>query len=83
VPNPSGVDSLVPKLNVLIKGNRLPMETVGDLLSVTVSEDLDIPAMFTLELVNWNLVKSQITWADSDCSRLGIRSKFKWGTGTL
>lgn len=81
MPNLSGVDSLVPKLNVLIKGNRLPMETVGDLLSVTVSEDLDIPAMFTLELVNWNLIKSQITWADSELFDIGNTIEVQMGYG--
>ncbi|MFB2971835.1 phage late control D family protein [Aerosakkonema sp. BLCC-F183] len=81
MPKLSGVESLVPKLNVLIKGNRLPMEANADLLSVTVSEDLDVPAMFTLNLANWNLVKNQITWVDSDLFDIGQLVEIQIGYG--
>ena len=78
---PSGVESLVSKLNVLIKGSRIPLETTADLLSVTVSEELDLPAMFTLQLANWNLVKNQITWSDSELFDIGNLVEIQMGYG--
>jgi phage protein D len=81
MPQASGVQLLVPKFNVLIKGNRLPMNAEVDVLKVMVSEDLDVPAMFTLELVNWDMVKSKITWVDDELFDTGHLVEIQMGYG--
>lgn len=55
---------LVPAVDVRINGNRIPAQTLADLVAVTVQEDLYAPAMFTLRLVNWDFEKLQVTWSD-------------------
>lgn len=81
MPKPSGVESLVTKFNILIKGNRLPLKSKADILSVTVSEDLDVPAMFTFQLVNCNLVENKITWVDSELFSIGNLVEIQLGYG--
>ena len=70
---------LVPKLEVLIKGERLSLKAKVELIAVTVSEDLDAPGMFSLELANWDTIKGQVTWSDSDRLDIGNLVEIKMG----
>ena len=42
------------------------MEAKADSLTVTVLEDLEAPAMFTIELNSWDLVNNEANWVDSN-----------------
>ena len=57
---------LVPLVNIKIKNKPLPMEAKAISLTVTVLEDLEAPAMFTIELNSWDLVNNKANWVDSD-----------------
>src|SRR5262249_32827123 len=59
-----GKEQLVPVVRVRINGVPLPPQIVADLISVSVQEDVDVPGMFTLQLINWDMAKQQISWAD-------------------
>src|SRR5262249_45692154 len=59
-----GKEQLVPAVRVRINGVPLPPQIVADLISVSVQEDVDVPGMFTLQLINWDMAKQQISWAD-------------------
>jgi uncharacterized protein len=59
--------ALAPNLNIVINGTplaRAAMAATTDLISATVVEDVEAPSMFTLEFVNWDLVKGEVTWVD-------------------
>ncbi len=58
--------NLVPSFRVQVNGSDLPIEAASDLLAVTVEEDVAAPGMFTLELINWDPVKFEVTWADDE-----------------
>ncbi|MBD2341681.1 phage late control D family protein [Calothrix sp. FACHB-156] len=75
----SGSQSLVPGIEVLIQGKRLPLSTANDLLAVTVSEDLAAPGMFTLELVTWDLAASRFTWIDDQLFEVGKNVEIRMG----
>lgn len=81
MPSISSVELLTPTVNVFINGSRLPIEIKTDLLAVNVSEDLEAPGMFTLELVSWNLAKSQLTWVDNNLFDVGNEVEIKMGYG--
>lgn len=57
---------LVPEFHIKVNGSDLPNEALGDIQGVQVYEDVDAPSMFTLEMVNWNMEKLEISWADDD-----------------
>lgn len=75
----SGVQLLAPSISVLINGRRLTIGTKTDLVAVNVSEDLEAPSMFTLELDSWDLAKSQLTWIDDDLFDLGDEVEIQMG----
>ncbi len=58
--------NLVPTFRVQVNGSDLPLEAASDLLAVTVEEDVAAPGMFTLELINWDPDKLEVTWADDE-----------------
>jgi phage protein D len=76
---PSDTESLVPTIEVLIKGARLPLKAETELISLRVSEDLELPGMFTLVLVNWDPIKGQVTWSDSDLVDVGNQVELQMG----
>ncbi|KST68644.1 phage late control D family protein [Mastigocoleus testarum] len=60
--------SLVPVARIIINDNPLPIdvESKTGSISIKVSEDLEAPAMFTLEIIGWDLIQSQANWIDND-----------------
>lgn len=67
------------KVQILIKGSRLPIKAEADIQSVTVSEDLDAPGMFAIELLNWDAIKSQVTWVDDSLFDIGNQVEIQMG----
>jgi uncharacterized protein len=59
--------ALAPNLNILINGQSLALAAMAattDLIAATVVEDVEALSMFTLEFMNWDLVKGEVTWVD-------------------
>lgn len=57
---------LVPSFRVQVNGSDLPPQAVADIYAVTVYEDLEVPGMFTLQMVNWDMINRVITWSDDE-----------------
>lgn len=74
-----GVQTLSPNVKVLIQGKRLSAEANADLISVRVSEDVEVPSMFTLELASWDLAKNKLTWIDDDLFEIGNEVEIQMG----
>lgn len=75
----NGVKALLPNIKVLIQGKPLLAAADVDLVSVTVSEDLEVPSMFALELVSWDLAKEKFTWVDDDLFQVGNEVEIQMG----
>lgn len=60
--------SLVPVARIIINDNPLPIdvESKTGSISIKVSEDLEAPAMFTLEINGWDLIQNKANWIDDD-----------------
>ncbi|MBS3029031.1 MAG: phage late control D family protein [Dolichospermum sp. DET50] len=74
-----GVKSLSPNIRVIIEGQKLSAEASADLLAVKVSEDVDVPSMFTLEFSSWNLAKGELTWIDDKMFEIGKEVEIQMG----
>ena len=81
MPDPSGTQLLAPAINIVINGKPLPNPAEADLMTVTVSEDLDAADMFKLELVSWDMVNGKVTWADDSLFAPGNEVKIQMGYG--
>ncbi|MFN7657625.1 MAG: hypothetical protein ACK5P3_05670, partial [Dolichospermum sp.] len=68
---PSNADLLNPNRKILINGSSLSPKVDADLISVSISEDLEVPSMFELKIVSWDLVKQEVTWADNNLFEIG------------
>ncbi|MBD2438757.1 phage late control D family protein [Nostoc sp. FACHB-110] len=76
---PNDASSLNPRLQILVQGKPLKAEIEADLISALVSEDLEAPSMFELQLVTWDIVKQQITWVDDNIFDIGNEVEIKMG----
>jgi len=74
-----GVKTLSPNIRVLIQGQRLSESASADLIAANVSEDVDVPSMFTLEFASWDLAKGKITWIDDDMFEVGQEVEIQMG----
>ncbi|NET62107.1 MAG: phage late control D family protein, partial [Symploca sp. SIO2E6] len=79
MPNQSGAQTLSPNVHILVQGKRLSATEKASLLSVTVSEDLEVPSMFELELVSWDLAKEEFTWVDDKLFEVGNEVEIQMG----
>jgi hypothetical protein len=66
-----GTARLVPDLLVKINGTPLNSEAKQDILCVSLEEDIDTLSMFTLQMINWDMVNLRITWSDDDLIAVG------------
>ena len=57
-------DSLAPEVRLRVDGQDLPLEAEGDLIEVSVLQDVSAPGMFAVRLMNWDLDKLRFTWSD-------------------
>ncbi len=76
---PSGEALLSPNIKILIQGKALAPEAEADLISATISEDLEAPSMFELKFVTWDVEKQQFTWIDGDIFELGDQVEIQLG----
>ncbi|MBC1221001.1 phage late control D family protein [Nostoc sp. UCD121] len=76
---PSDASLLNPNVKILIQNKPLPPEIEADLVSVLVSEDLEAPGMFELQLVTWDLLKQEMTWVDDKLFDVGNEVEIQMG----
>jgi uncharacterized protein len=74
-----GTRHLVPTFQVRLNGNDLPLSAVDDLMAVAVSEDLQVPGMFTLQLQSWDMQQQRVTWADDPVFDVGTAVVMRMG----
>ena len=74
-------NQLAPQVEVRIAGARLSETMASALTTVTVSEDVDAPGMFTLELAAWDLARGRLRWMDDDQFALGCGVEISLGYG--
>lgn len=55
-----------PDARIQVDGVDFNYVALGDLISVTVQEDMGALSMFTIELANWDQHDQRHTWSDSD-----------------
>lgn len=73
------VRDLVPSFRVWVNGSELPSQAAADLITAAVHEDVGVPGMFTLQLVNWDMVRLEVTWADDDLFAVGGEVEIQMG----
>jgi uncharacterized protein len=77
---PTSIEELTPKLNIIIQNTRLSSKSNLEVISATVSEDLDAPSMLALKLSNWDLIKSEVTASnEKDLFNSGSAIKIQMG----
>ncbi|HYU81084.1 MAG TPA: contractile injection system protein, VgrG/Pvc8 family, partial [Vicinamibacterales bacterium] len=67
----SHADPLAPEFLVRVAGADLPAPAAADMLHVSVYEDLEAPAMFACELLNWDPDKAVMKWSDGNTFKEG------------
>ncbi|MDB9315287.1 hypothetical protein PN462_19385 [Spirulina sp. CS-785/01] len=77
----SRVQTLIPNIKILIQGQKLPSKADSDLVAVQVFEDIEVPSMFTLDFITWDLSQGKFTWVDDDHFEVGNEVEIKMGYG--
>ncbi len=70
---------LVPNCNILINEKSLSIEASTDLVSILISQDLEVPSMFEFKVITWDLVKQEVTWADNKLFEIGNAVEIQMG----
>ncbi|HLP87141.1 MAG TPA: hypothetical protein VK184_00845 [Nostocaceae cyanobacterium] len=76
---PNDASVLSPNLQILIQGQPITQEIANDLLSASVSEDLEAPNMFDLQLTSWKLSDQTMTWVDDPTFEIGKTVEIQMG----
>jgi phage protein D len=58
-------DRPVPAFALRVGGLPLPPDAAADVISVSAHQDVDLPAMFTVRLLNWDPNLRRMRWSDS------------------
>jgi Bacteriophage probable baseplate hub protein len=72
---------MVPAVRVRVNGELLPGAASADLINVSVFEDVTAPDMFTITLLNWDMMRRQFTWSDRRLFALGASVDIEMGYG--
>jgi len=72
-------EQLAPEFRLRVDGTDLPADAMADVLEVTALLDVTAPSMFTVRLVNWDMEKLQVSWADSDLFAVGAEVEILMG----
>jgi phage protein D len=76
---PNDVDRLAPEFRISVDGADLRAPAAADVLWVSVDEDVDAPAMFRMELINWDPDKLRMKWSDDDLFKEGKQVEIQMG----
>jgi phage protein D len=63
----------VADLRIRINGSDLPLSILTDVRSISIQEDRQNAAMFSLSLHNWNETRLAYSWSDSPFFGLGVQ----------
>lgn len=72
IPDPS--NPLVPTFNILINGTQIAHEAESHITFISIEDDIELPSMFSFELVSSQPYRDQPQWIDEQ------QSRFKVGT---
>jgi phage protein D len=72
MPDGSNNEQAAPEFRLRVNGQDLPPETETDVKNIAVHEDLDLPGMFTFDMVNWDADHLKMKWSDSDDFKPGV-----------
>lgn len=72
-------ENLVPVFRVKINGSDIPPRAAADLVTATVHEDVDAPGMFTLQLINYDMARLEVTWSDDKLFNEGNAVEIQMG----
>lgn len=64
---------------IKVNGVSLPQKARDDIIALAVSEERDLPGMFSLRLHNWDPEHQRVTWADDDLFREGSEVSIQMG----
>lgn len=78
MPQASEIQALVPNVEILFNG-RPNSAMLSDLTAFSVTEDLEAPSMFTLQLGNWDMTKGEVKWSDDKLFDIGTSIEIKVG----
>src|ERR1700722_13270508 len=70
-----------PEFRIRVDGSELPPLAAADVAAVSITEDLEAPAMFAIEMLNWDAAKLQMKWSDQDLFQPGKRPEVEMGYG--
>jgi phage protein D len=59
-------ERLAPEFRVRVDDADLPPAAAADVLGVSVLQDVDAPSLFTVDLVNWDPDRNEMSWSDGD-----------------
>jgi phage protein D len=57
--------SAVPAFALRVGGLPLPPPALGDVVAVSATQDVELPGMFTIRLLDWDQDRLRTTWSDS------------------
>ena len=72
---------LRPRFQVKIGGSEISPEAHASLVSATVHQDVELPGMLTIKLLNWDAEKGQVTWSDDELFSEGGEIEISMGYG--
>lgn len=75
----NGSAQMAPSARVLIAGRDLSPAASGDLIALAVYDDVEIPSMFTLKLLNWDMERLKVTWSDAADFAIGSDVQIQLG----
>jgi phage protein D len=75
----AATDRPVPAVQLRVGGLPLRADAVADVVSVSVTQDVDLPGMFVLRLANWDTVLRRMTWSDSPVFEPGTSVDVSFG----
>jgi uncharacterized protein len=76
---PAHTSVLNPNIKILINGSSIPAEAELNLISASVSEDIEVPSMFALRFFTWDVMKQEMTWVDRDLFEIGNEVEIQIG----
>lgn len=75
----SAQDALIPNFKLLIDNKAASTDLVTDILSISVSEDIDAVGMFEISLEAWDDLNQKLAWLDDSLLDLGAEIEIQMG----
>ncbi len=72
-------EQLAPEFRLRVDGTDLPATAAADVLEVAVLLDVSAPSMFAVRLINWDMEKLQVSWADDKLFAVGAEVEILMG----